>query len=99
VLGLTEAHPERERISDASIWLDAGGTVVMLERSAPGEVRLQDSSMELVCFAVEPSGCDAILERVLEAGVAIESRTAFSVYFRDPDGRRVGLSSWPARLE
>ena len=40
-----------------------------------------------------------MIDRLREAGVAIEDRTAFTLYVRDPDGRRVGLSSYPTPLE
>ena len=31
-------------------------------------------------------------ERLRAAGVAVEDRTAYTLYFRDPDGHRVGVS-------
>jgi hypothetical protein len=30
--------------------------------------------------------------------VPIEDRTAYTLYVRDPDGRRIGLSSYPDEL-
>lgn len=78
-----------------SVWLDAGGAIVMLERADTEEVGVDPRSMELVAFAIERSaraGCESALRA---AGVAVEATTAFTVYFRDPDGRRVALSHYP----
>ena len=51
------------------------------------------------------SGDIARLERfyvevlgLARAGVAVEAATEFTLYVRDPDGRRVGLSSYPLPL-
>jgi hypothetical protein len=33
--------------------------------------------------------------RLSDAGVPVEYRTAFTLYVRDPEGNRVGLSHWP----
>ena len=33
--------------------------------------------------------------RLASSGIAIEARTEFTLYFRDPDGRRIGLSHYP----
>ncbi len=76
-----------------SVWLDAGGTILMLERREPGEPAVDPRSMEMFAFTVEPARAHA-----LGAAVAIEGRTASTLYVRDPDGRRVGLSSWPDAL-
>lgn len=35
--------------------------------------------------------------RLAEAGVAIYRRTDYTLYVRDPEGNRVGLSHWPDR--
>jgi catechol 2,3-dioxygenase-like lactoylglutathione lyase family enzyme len=94
VLGLEVLRRDGSR----SVWLDAGGAIVMLERREDGEPAVDQASMELTCFAVAPRDAPAFLERLAEAGVPIEGRTAFSVYFRDPDGRRIGLSAYPESL-
>jgi catechol 2,3-dioxygenase-like lactoylglutathione lyase family enzyme len=36
--------------------------------------------------------------RLSAAGVAVEKRTRFSVFFRDPDGNRIALSHWPEAM-
>ncbi|CAN5299406.1 N/A [soil metagenome] len=81
--------------SARGVWLEAGGTIVMLENADTTEPAPDASSMELVCFAIAPND-RAARERALEnAAVALESATEFTLYFRDPDGRRVGLSHHP----
>jgi catechol 2,3-dioxygenase-like lactoylglutathione lyase family enzyme len=87
VLGFTVAR----RQGDYSVWLDAGGALLMLERAEPGEPPVPHGSMELVAFAAPPEH----EARLAAAGIAIEARTAFTVYFRDPDGRRIALSHYP----
>lgn len=78
-----------------SVWLDASGTILMLERRDAGEVPIDASSKELVCFAIGRDEHEAFAVRLAANGVGIDARTAFTMYFRDPDGRRVGLSSYP----
>ncbi len=77
------------RRSDRSVWLDVEGTILMLERAEPGEPPIDPRSMDLVCFGVAPG----VLARL--ADVDIEGRTDSTLYFRDPDGRRVGVSAYP----
>lgn len=74
------------------VWLAAGEAVVMLEHARDGEPEVSAKSMELVAFACPTwslDGTRALLERLR---VAIEAETAFTLYVRDPDGRRVGFS-------
>jgi catechol 2,3-dioxygenase-like lactoylglutathione lyase family enzyme len=87
------------REPDRSTWLDAGGTIVMLERRDPGEPSVPADSKELVAFAIGPETRVLYTERLSRAGVTIEGRTAYTLYVRDPDGRRIGLSSYPVALE
>jgi hypothetical protein len=45
--------------------------------------------------AVGPSALRASwTARLAAAGVAVEAQTEFTLYFRDPDGRRVALSAY-----
>ena len=91
VLGLDVLRRDEGR----SVWLDAGGAILMLERREPDEPEVDPATKELVCFAVAPGDGARLGARLDEAGVAIEGRTAYTLYFRDPDGRRVGISSYP----
>ena len=80
-----------------SVWLDAGGTIIMLELRDEGEAPVA-LSKELVAFTIAPDTHALVLARLAAAGVAVETSTAFTLYVRDPDGRRVGLSSYPVPL-
>jgi catechol 2,3-dioxygenase-like lactoylglutathione lyase family enzyme len=78
-----------------SVWLDAGGTILMLERSSESEPDIGRGTQELIAFVVTPAERARFEARLASSGVAIEARTEFTLYFRDPDGRRVGLSHYP----
>ena len=51
--------------------------------------------MEIVVFAMASAERASFVEKLGARGVAVEGETAFSIYFRDPDGRRIGLSHFP----
>ena len=91
VLGL----PVRERRATGSVWLDADGVIVMLERAEDGEPGIVASSKELVAFEIEVDALPEALRRLAAAGVGVEARTEFTCYVRDPDGRRVAVSHYP----
>jgi glyoxylase I family protein len=83
-----------------SIWLRAGDTLVMIEQRADGEPGVDGRTRELVAFSCPPDERSAIEARLVAGGVGIEEETEFTLYFRDPEGRRVALSHYPeARLK
>ena len=90
VLGL----PEVRRIADAgsglrAVWLAAGDTVIMLEKALRG-TGLEEGSGHVLAFGVaDLRTCE---ERLDAAGVPVDDRTAETLFVRDPDGHRVGLS-------
>jgi catechol 2,3-dioxygenase-like lactoylglutathione lyase family enzyme len=49
----------------------------------------------LLAFAVAPQDLAALEAAAERRGAAVEARTAFSSYFRDPEGNRVALSHYP----
>jgi catechol 2,3-dioxygenase-like lactoylglutathione lyase family enzyme len=75
-----------------SVWLDAGGAFLMIERAGAAEPPVPQGTMELVAFAVDDK--EDWRARLTANGVGIENETGYTVYFRDPDGRRVGVSAW-----
>ena len=94
LLGLRELarHPDDAPAGVApprAVWLALGDAVVMLERSLrpPGPA---DGSAHVLVLAV--ADLDEWSARLAAAGVAIVERTAFTLYFHDPDGHRVGVS-------
>ena len=82
------------RRGPSSLWLAAGGAIVMLEQRDPSEPRIDGETKELLCFAIDPDEGPE-----LAAKLEIEARTDYTLYFRDPDGRRVGVSSYPDPLD
>jgi len=75
-----------------SIWLGLDDAALMIEPALPSEPRIPAGTMEFFALRVTPLERDAFLERCALAGVTVEHRTAYTVYVRDPDGRRVGVS-------
>lgn len=76
------------------VWLGLSDAVLMIEQAAAGEPPPDPASMRLLAFAVTEAERAAIGRRLAERAVAIEDRTAFTWYFRDPEGRRVGVSTF-----
>jgi catechol 2,3-dioxygenase-like lactoylglutathione lyase family enzyme len=81
-----------------SVWLDAAGTILMLERRDTAEPEVDRASKELVCFAIDADEGPTLVARLEAAGIAREDGTPYTMYFRDPDGRRIGASSYPTPL-
>jgi catechol 2,3-dioxygenase-like lactoylglutathione lyase family enzyme len=84
VLGFTVLRRDDAR---GSAWLDAGGAVLMLERAEPGEPPIPAGSRELVAFAVDD-------KEPWRSRIEVEAETGHTLYFRDPDGRRLAVSSY-----
>jgi catechol 2,3-dioxygenase-like lactoylglutathione lyase family enzyme len=74
-----------------SAWLQAGSLVLMLERQLRGEGPGAGSG-HLLAFAV--ADLPSWERRLAGAGVAVDDRTAHTLFVRDPDGHRVGLSDF-----
>jgi catechol-2,3-dioxygenase len=75
-----------------TVWLDAGGTVLMLEPAVAGEPRVAPGTLELLAFDVD--SIEAWRASLAGAGIKTEAETAHTLYFRDPDGRRVAVSDY-----
>lgn len=87
----------KTRLGQRSVWLDAGDAIVMLEKASEGEPQIPPKSMEFVAFAIRYEERTPMLDRLEAHGIPIEHRTEYTIYFRDPDGRRVGVSCFDAR--
>jgi catechol 2,3-dioxygenase-like lactoylglutathione lyase family enzyme len=79
-----------------SLWLGRLGDrcVLMIEQRALDEPPLREGSYELVAFHVDEQFREQVAADLNEQGL-LEARTEHTLYFRDPDGRRVGVSSYP----
>jgi glyoxylase I family protein len=49
----------------------------------------------LIAVAVEAEQRERLEARLIDAGCAIESRSEWTSYTRDPDGNRIALSAYP----
>jgi catechol 2,3-dioxygenase-like lactoylglutathione lyase family enzyme len=89
VLGLTEAHPEWER---HPAMLQQGGSGVALfagDGREPGFLHL--------AFRVDGASFAAAQQRLGERGITfdvVDHGTAHSLYFHDPDGVRLELTTY-----
>lgn len=77
-----------------SIWLQMGDAMLMIEQADAIEPGIPAGSLEFFALAVDPVEGVAVEQRLQAMGVSIEARTTSTRYFRDPDGRRVGVSSY-----
>ena len=100
VLGLRVARRWPGEAGERSLWLDAGGgTILMLERAGADERPPSEAPFvhphagwHVVALRIEASERSAWEARL---GERIVHRTRWTVYVRDPDGNRVGLSHYP----
>lgn len=80
-----------------SIWLDAQGVVLMVERT-PAPARFVEgvgSGPFLLAFAISPDERARFERALTDAGCCVESRSPFTSYARDPEGNRVAVSHYP----
>ena len=84
------------RRNGQSVWLALGArAVLMLEQADPGEPLVPSGTLELIALTVSDPGRASVRRRLEEHGVAVEDETEHTTYFRDPDGRRVAVSTHP----
>ena len=77
-----------------SLWLGlAGDAVLMIEARETGEPAPTPGSMELVAFRVEESAKVLVRQKALERG-CFDGETLFTIYLRDPEGRRLAVSTY-----
>jgi len=95
MFGLGIVRDQRPR----SVWLGlSDGAVLMIETRGAGEPGVPVGSLELLAFRVSPAVKAAVRERAIGAG-CFDGETDHTVYLRDPEGRRLGVSTFPLRGE
>ena len=101
VLGLSETARHHDDEGLRSIWLDAGGPLLMVERTEHERPELSGvgAGPFLLAFSVEPAKRAALEAQIEKSGGVIEDRSAFTSYARDPVGNRVGISHHPHPAE
>ena len=82
-----------------SVWLELSGTLLMIERAAPqaAERAAVDGvglGAFLLAFRADAAGRGRFEARAAELGAAVESRSAYTSYLRDPDGNRIAVSEY-----
>jgi catechol 2,3-dioxygenase-like lactoylglutathione lyase family enzyme len=82
-----------------SVWLAASGEgaaagFLAIER-AEGDQPAGRLGFSMVALRIAPEARAAVEAALSAMGVAIERRTAWTVYVRDPEGNLVGLSHHP----
>src|SRR6266849_11038239 len=77
-----------------TLWLALGtGAVLMIEARTSGETACAPGSLDLIAFRVDGASGAAVAARARALG-CYDGETSFTVYLRDPDGRRIGASSY-----
>lgn len=91
--------PQPDGTGDRSVWLRMGNSVLALEacsgqRAAP---EWQDAApgLHLLAFEIHWDNRDIWLAHLQHHGVAVVHESPWTVYVRDPEGNRVGLSHFP----
>jgi catechol 2,3-dioxygenase-like lactoylglutathione lyase family enzyme len=100
VLGLEVVRRwPREGGGDRSIWLAVGDGFLALERAeqTPEELPWRDGrpGIHLVALGIAPGERRTWEERFAAHGVPVVHRTRWTIYVRDPEGNRIGLSHHP----
>jgi glyoxylase I family protein len=85
---------------DRSVWLDLGaGSFLALEVVGAGDTSpdQHDDRPGLHLLALRIAGEQRAfwVDRLTSAGFPIYRRTPYTIYVRDPEGNRIGLSHWP----
>ena len=88
-------------IATGSVWLQIpGGPILMIEartaehqhNAAPAEFADKLPGYHLLAFSIHASARDDWRAHLHNAGVTIETESAYSMYVRDPEGNRLALS-------
>jgi catechol 2,3-dioxygenase-like lactoylglutathione lyase family enzyme len=78
-----------------SIWFELGESILMIERAAPEEPAAALSGERLLALQVTPAELDSLTGRLIKHGYPELSRSEYTRYFRDPEGRKLGFSTYP----
>ena len=90
VLGLTRIREQ----PGYSIWLELGSAVLMLEKRSEDEPANRPGALDMIAFHVTEAQREFLGKKLTQNGVEIEDGGQYTTYFRDPDGRRIGISHY-----
>ena len=107
ILGLRVVRrwPAADGAGERSIWVDTGDGVFLALEATAGERHTDapappyPAGLHLVALRIDAGDRNAWQERFARAGVAVYHHTAFTIYVRDPEGNRIGLSHYPVRAD
>jgi hypothetical protein len=93
--------------TERSLWVDVGGAAFLaLERAAPSALPPAEqpfvdghAGWHVVALRIDKATRADWEERLATAGVPIVHRTAYTLFLRDPDGNRLGLSHYPDPID
>ena len=94
VLGVPELRVQHDDQGVRSVWLDLDGAILMVERG-PTRDESAAGGWDALLLAADPGSGPAWIARL---GPHLVGRTAYTLYARDPDGNRFGVSSYPEAL-
>jgi len=92
---------EDGRPGERSIWLSVGAGDEFLALEAcdadrpPTPFRDPHGGLHLLALRIEPKDRQAWEQRLARSNVEIVHRTKWTLYVRDPEGNRLGLSHFP----
>ena len=81
-----------------SVWLELGGGAFLAAElaGAPAPTRGDTApGWHFVALGIAGDERETWRARLAAARVTVERESAYTLYFRDPDGNLVGLSHWP----
>lgn len=93
------ARYEDEAGAARSIWVGLGEGFLALERCGTAAPHLpfrnQDAGLHLLAMRIDPADRARWSERLEAAGHPVVAQTDYTIYVRDPEGNRIGLSHHP----
>lgn len=97
-LAVVKRWPAASGPAERSLWVDTGdGAFLALEIAGAGgaDADADADGLHLVALRIDVADRAGWKERLAGAGVAVYHETRFTIYVRDPEGNRVGLSHYP----
>jgi glyoxylase I family protein len=83
---------------ERSLWLDLGaGAFLALERAdrVAAEKAEEAPGIHLIALHIASSERESWIAKLAQAGHPVYQQTEYTIYARDPEGNRIGLSHWP----